>query len=241
MSVFDSSPSTPLVVRADRPLLDERSWRRWRSWPAACGAPRPRQRLGNRCFKPAVAQVSPIAGSLDAVGVGQQLRQLRPVGVAIEKDPDDIAAPARLEVRQTKVFEGQDLVGLGAERDPEELVLAAEGMGDGGLTHPPSDADPGTLLDAFGKAVEQAPEPSQQHIRQLGSLCHGHKSPMMSSTDMPAGCYPPPLPYREARGRSDDRAGRTVNPRQMPRGAWPLPLRRDWSRSALHGGRRRRR
>ena len=37
MSVFDSSPTTPLVVRADRRFWTRRSWLRWRSSPATAG------------------------------------------------------------------------------------------------------------------------------------------------------------------------------------------------------------
>ena len=92
---------------------------------------------------------------MDAIGVGQQLGQLQPVGVVVENDPDDVDAPTRLEARLTEMLERHHLVGLGPTDDPEDSVLAAEGVGDRRLTYPPPHADPGMLLDALGKAVDE--------------------------------------------------------------------------------------
>ncbi len=56
---------------------------------------------------------------LEAVGVGEQLGELLPVGVVVEQQADDVATPRRPEVRRTEVLEGHHLVGLGPEGDPE--------------------------------------------------------------------------------------------------------------------------
>ncbi len=65
------------------------------------------------------------------------------------------------------MLERHHLGGLGPEGDPEDSVLAAEGVGDRRLTYPPPHADPGTLLDALGKAVdEQSPQSPHPPLRR---------------------------------------------------------------------------
>jgi hypothetical protein len=50
------------------------------------------------------------------------------------------------------VLEGHHLVEVGSERDPEQLVLAAEYVGDGRLTDAPRHTGPGVLLHALWEA-----------------------------------------------------------------------------------------
>ena len=114
---------------------------------------------------------------LQAVGVGEQLTQLLPVGVAVEEHPDDVAAPAGPEVRRPEVLEGHHLVRLGTERDPELLVLTAEDVRHGHLADPPAGAHPGTLLGHLREAGQDGADPAHHTERDFGAVGHGPTLP----------------------------------------------------------------
>ena len=120
---------------------------------------------------------------LQAEGVGQQLGQLVPVGVVVEDETDDVAAPLALEVRRAQVFERQHLIGLGAERDPEQPVLAAEHVGHRGLADSPAHARPGRLLVALREALEDSPQPLDPRERDVRAV--GHQTESATATRHP--------------------------------------------------------
>ncbi len=119
----------------------------------------------------------------EAVGVGEQLGELVPVGVVVEQHPDHVGAPLGAEVRRTEVLERHHLVGLGAERDPEQLVLAAEDVRDRGLADPPPGADPGVLLDRPRQPAEDPPDPEHHALGDQRALGRRHGTTLPRLTD----------------------------------------------------------
>lgn len=93
---------------------------------------------------------------LQTVRIGEEFRELVPIGVAAEKEADDVGTPLRLEVRSTQVLEGQHFPCFGTKDDPEELVLTAENVSDGRTADSPANADPRNFLAAVRKSLDDA-------------------------------------------------------------------------------------
>src|SRR5262245_20460874 len=126
-------------------------------------------------------------GRLEAVGVGEQLVQLVPVGAVIEQEPDDVRAPARPEVRISEVLERDHLVLLGTERHPQPLVLTAVDVGDGRLPDPPPDPDPGVLLTTPGQRGQHRADALHHPLGHLRSIGHTWSLPLPTYSP---GCSP---------------------------------------------------
>ena len=118
-----------------------------------------------------------LSGALVAAGIGRV--------VVASDDPSTKAAGRGLGQEEAHVDVGhvdevehlaagtQHLAGLGAEDQPEQLVLTAEHVGHRRPADAPARADPGPVGDAFGEGLEDAREAVDPLVGNVWSGGHG--------------------------------------------------------------------